>query len=127
MVFTPQSRATVFAKLCMIFVAGLGIALAVDLFHGEGLSRDVVLEAVIGADARLAPVLLGGGLVHVAGAVVGLGGTDLELHALVEEEVAVSPEFLREVRLDLVELLVGDDIAFLEGRLVAGIGAFLRV
>ena len=97
-------------------VAGLRIALAVDLVHREGLAGRVVGEARLGADLRLARVLLGRGLVDVRGGVVAEEGADLELHAFVEEEVAIRPELRRQERLQGFDLVDGDDVAFLEGR-----------
>jgi hypothetical protein len=95
--------------------AGLRIALAVDRFPGEGHAGDVVLEAPVGADARLAAEALTGILELLRLAVVG-GGPDLELHALVEEEVPVVPECRRQEGLELLDLVHGDDVAFLELR-----------
>src|SRR5262249_25942581 len=82
----------------------------------EGLAGGVVGEAVLGADLRLARELRGRRLVGVGRRVVAVEGTDLELHALVEEEVAVRPELRRKERLQAGDLVDRDDVAFLEGR-----------
>ena len=55
-------------------------------------------------------------LVDLGRAVVGLGGADLQLHPLVEEEVPVVPELLGQEGLELVDVVEADGVAFLEGR-----------
>jgi hypothetical protein len=96
---------------------GLGVTGAVDLVHGKGLARGVVLQAVVGADAGLAAKLLGGVLVRLGRAVVGLGGSDLQAHALVEEEVPVVPEVPGQVGLEAIHLVEGDHVALVEARI----------
>jgi hypothetical protein len=96
--------------------AGARIPAAVDLLDREGLTGGVVLEAVVGAEAGLAPVVLARGEVLPGRRVVPVEGSDLELHALVEEEVPVRPELLRQIGLDLLQVLPADHVAGLEGR-----------
>ena len=96
-------------------VAGLRIALAVDLVHRERLTGGVAGEARAGTDLRLARVRRRRVLVRVGRRVVAEERTDLELHALVEEEVAVRPELGRKERLQAVDLVDADHVAFLEG------------
>jgi hypothetical protein len=104
--------------------ARLGVSRAVDLLHEEGLPRAVVDQAVLGPELRLPEEALRGVAIHLGGFVVPVGRTDLEAHALVEEEVAIRPELRRQVGLQLLDLIERDEIAFLEGG-HAGSGIFL--
>ena len=64
--------------------------------------------------AGLAAKALCGFFVLRSRTVVGLSRTDLELHALVEEEVAVVPELLRQEWLQLLDVVEGDHVPLLE-------------
>src|SRR5208337_407222 len=94
--------------------ARLGISLAVDLIHREGLAGRVVLEAAVGTDPGLTRELLRGLLIFGRWRVVPEGGANLELHSFIEEEVAIVPELRGKEGLERVNLVEGDDVAFLE-------------
>jgi hypothetical protein len=92
----------------------LRVSLAVDLVHGERLPRGVVLEAAVGSETGLATISLGGFLVDRRGRVVAEWRTDLQLHAFVEDEVAVRPELGRQVGAEPLHPIVGDYLALMD-------------
>ena len=96
--------------------AGVGIGLAVDLVDRERLPGGVALERTVGAELRLSGELRGGFGVDGRRRVVRVEGTDLELHPLEEEEVAIRPDFLGEEGFEFFESVEGNHVARFERR-----------